>query len=287
MNGIVGMASLLLRENLLPGELQRIPEPLLMDAQDQVRAWHAQGGDEGPMMPIYHLNARACSALLPRAGTVVDLGCGSGRFSSYLARRRPDLKVVGFDLSQPMVDLGNSALGAAGLLPRVELRVGDMTSFASAVPPETALVVCQFALHHLPTLRDVEQCFVELAAVRRRTGCAFWIFDLARPRHRSTAVAYPEVLTPEAPEVFKLDSTNSLLAAYSHAELTEIAQRVFGQAAVNSALSRLFPLYQAFWAHSAAGADAGVRTELAAGVLSPTALRQYRALRAVMRGIPQ
>ena len=286
------MTSLLIRENLIDGRLERTPEELLvMASDDQVTAWHAQGDDAGPMLPIYHLNALACSRLLAGAGTVVDLGCGSGRFSSYLARRRPDLKIVGLDLSKPMVDLGNAALRDAGLSDRVELRVGDMTDFAHDLPPETALVVCQFALHHLPDLQLVEKCFRELAAVRGRTGCGFWLFDLARPRHRSTALAYPEVLTPDAPEVFKLDSVNSLLAAYSHAELADIAQRVFGPAAVHAALARLFPLYQAFWANGMSGdrstSEESTRRYVGGPALSLRARLQYQALRAILRGIPQ
>ena len=292
MKGILGMASLLIRENLISGHLERTPEELLvMESPEQVTAWHAQGGDEGPMLPIYHLNALACSRLVSTGGTVVDLGCGSGRFSSYLARCRPDLKIVGLDLSEPMVDLGNSALRDAGLGGRVELRVGDMTDFAHDLPSETALVVCQFALHHLPERQLVEKCFSELAAARARTGCGFWLFDLARPRHRSTALAYPEVLTPDAPEVFKLDSTHSLLAAYSHAELAEVVGRVFGQMRVEAVLARLFPLYQAFWVAGAAG-DGGARAASSRQFVSGRALSlrarlQYQALRAILRGIPQ
>lgn len=290
MNRVLGMLSMLIRENLISGRLQRIPEELLvMESQDQVTAWHGQGGEEGPMLPIYHLNALACSRLLPAGGTVVDLGCGSGRFSSYLARRRPDLKIVGFDLSEPMVDLGNAAIRDAGLGNRVELRVGDMTTFSSDLPAETTLVACQFALHHLPSLVDVEQCFREFATARRQTGCGFWIFDLARPRHASTSYAYPKVLTPEAPEVFQLDSTNSLMAAYSHAELFEVAERVWGRSAFKSVVARLFPLYQAFWVEGSGLGDAklGSTQEFEKGCeLSPRALRQYRALRAIFPRIP-
>lgn len=287
MKGLLGLASLLISENLIPGHIERKPEELLvMDSPEQVTAWHAQGADEGPMLPIYHLNALACSRLLPGSGMVVDLGCGSGRFSAYLARRRPDLKVVGFDLSKPMVDLGNAAIRESGLGDRVELRVGDMTSFASALPPETALVACQFALHHLPTLQHVDQCISQLAVARALTDCALWVFDLVRPRHASTVLAYPEILTPDAPEVFRLDSTNSLRASYAHAELAEVIDRVFGRSSIQSAVAKIFPLYQAFWV-AGAGGSGPVREFVGGRRLSPTAFVQYQALRAILRGIPQ
>lgn len=287
MKGLLGLLSLLIRENLIPGHIERTPEELLvMESPEQVTAWHAQGADEGPMLPIYHLNALACSRLLPGSGTVVDLGCGSGQFSAYLARRRPDLKIVGFDLSKPMVDLGNAALAESGLGDRVELRVGDMTAFASALPPDTALVACQFALHHLPSLLHVEQCLAELATARAQTNCALWFFDLVRPRHASTVLAYPEILTPDAPEVFRLDSSNSLRASYAHAELREVVDRVFGRSAIKSALAKIFPLYQAFWATGTGGAQP-IGEFVSGRRLSPMGFLQYRALRVILCGIPQ
>lgn len=288
MNRVFGILSMLVREHLVGGDLVRKPEELLvMDAQDQVAAWHGQGDDEGPIVPVYHLNALACSRFSPKGGTVVDLGCGSGRFATYLARRRPDLKIVGYDLSAPMVAVGNTAIVDAGLSDRVELRVGDMTDFARLIPGETALVSSVFALHHLPTLIEVRRCFDQLQAARDVTGCAIWLFDLARPRHAATAYDYPEALTPEAPKVFKDDSTNSLLAAYSHTELKSTLSVALGNESFQSSLARLFPLYQAFWTTSQRKA---VNSESVLPFSGPNpppkALQQYRMLRAIMPDFP-
>jgi ubiquinone/menaquinone biosynthesis C-methylase UbiE len=286
------MLSMLARENLVAGDLQRRPEEhLVMDAPEQAEAWHAQGADEGPILPVYHLNALACSRLTPFGATVVDLGCGSGRFASYLARQRPDLRIVGLDLSAPMVDMGNAALREAGLKDRVELRQGDMTAFAAELPAETGLINCLFAVHHLPGLEHVEKCLAEMRDASERTGCGFWILDLARPRHASTAVDYPRVFTPDAPQVFRTDSTNSLVAAYSHAELAGAVKRAFPSAAVRSARSRILPLYQAFWRAGRKLRDSGTppaRRSTAAGAALPAGTRsQYLALRAILSDFPR
>src|SRR3712207_7224483 len=47
---------------------------------------------------VHTFAARAISRLLPEGGTCVDLGCGSGRLLSRLARGRPDATIIGFDL---------------------------------------------------------------------------------------------------------------------------------------------------------------------------------------------
>lgn len=289
MNRAFGILSMLVREHFVSGKLKREPEELLvMDAQDQVEAWHGQGDDEGPIIPVYHLNALACSRLSPMGSTIVDLGCGSGRFATYLARRRPDLKIVGYDLSAPMVAVGNAAICDAGLHDRVELRVGDMTDFSRLIPGETALVSSVFAIHHLPTLIEVRRCFDQFKVSRDATGCAIWLFDLARPRHATTAYDYPEALTPDAPQVFKDDSTNSLLAAYTHVELKSILSEVLGNDSFSASLARLFPMYQAFWAPNR---NQPVHSKLALSFSPPPlqlkAMQQYQVLRAILFGIPQ
>lgn len=288
---LLGLLRMLISENLIFGSLERKPEEaLIMASQDQVVAWHAQGEDEGPIAPVYHLNALACGRLVPDGGTVVDLGCGSGRFASYLARYRTDLKIVGYDLSEEMVRVGNVSLKEGGLADRVELRVGDMTAFSRTMPSETALVASVFAMHHLPGIVDVKHCFRELAGARDRNGCAIWLFDLARPRHASTARAYPEVFTPSAPEVFKQDSINSLLAAYSHEEIRTIADDAIREAGWHSVIARWFPLYQAYWIGSRTEKGIGEQRTTALGTaesrLSSMAMRQYQALKMIMPGLP-
>lgn len=289
MNRMFGMLSMLLRENLISGNFVRKPEEsLVMDEHNQVTAWHDQGADDGPITSIYHLNAMACSSLAPLGGTVVDLGCGSGRYAAYLARLRPDLRIIGFDLSAPMVQIGNASLRANDLAERVELRQGDMTTFSQQLPSETVLINCLFAIHHLPSLHEVELCLTEIRNASEKTGCGFLIFDLVRPRHVRTAVDYPRVFTPDSPEAFRLDSTNSLIAAYSHAELKEVVDRVFGHATVQHILAHILPLYQAFWRMSKRQDKAQLLNFVEENKAKmPLGLRsQYQALRMMLPEFP-
>jgi len=218
-----------------------------MTDEASVRAFHKAGNAQGPLLGIYHFNARAIHALAPRGGIILDLGSGSGRFLAYLAHRRPDLRLIGLDLSPEMVALGNEMLRAEGLSDRAELREGDMTTFANALSPSPDLVSSIFSLHHLPTDANLRACANEMGKIVRATaGAAIWVFDHARPRREDTAVRFPEVFTPATSTAFKIDSSNSLRASWSFDELRE-ALRAGVDATMQCALARILPLYQIHW----------------------------------------
>ncbi len=69
--------------------------------------WNARKTETGPIHPRYALVA----ARLPDTGSVVDIGCGDGRFLRYLKASKPGLRLCGVDGSQSAVD----AVRAAGI----------------------------------------------------------------------------------------------------------------------------------------------------------------------------
>jgi len=241
---------LVLREKLSRQNIPRKPEPSsLMQEEHNVEGFHAEGSDNGALIPLYHFNARAMSHLMPPGGTLLDLGSGSGQFLRHLARCRPDIQIIGMDLSEPMVRLGNRSLNGAGLGNRVVLRSGDMTQFSSMVPSSIDVISSIFSLHHLPTIDDFEKCCKEIRHVRSTTSCAVWLFDHARPRHRRTLEEFPEIFTPASSLLFKQDSRNSLEASWSFDELCRTGDRLLGR--MNHELARVLPLYQIHWVHAA------------------------------------
>lgn len=247
MTRTIQAAWLALREGLSQSTLRRKAEPTPdMSDEENVQAFHAEGSEQGALLGVYHFNARAVHSLVPEGGTVVDLGCGSGQFLRYLARRRPDLRLVGLDLSEKMVSVGKAMLREQGLSDRVELRVGDMTVFSAKVPAVVHLMTSIFALHHLPTSTDLYACLREIERVRRRHTAGFWIFDHARPKRPDTAERFPGVFTPCAAPAFNADSTNSLIASWSFEELRSALTEAIGDE-FESSLARLLRLYQVHW----------------------------------------
>ena len=277
---------LILREAVFAEGLKRCLEPSsVMEDPQNVESFHAQGTDRGALIPVYHFNALAISALLPYNGTVIDLGSGSGQFLSYLARCRPDSNIIGLDLSEGMVNVGKKALRESSLEAAVRLDLGDMTRFSGQISERVDVLSSIFALHHLPSSEDLIRCFDEIKVVRERCSCGVWIFDHARPRSIETAKVFPELFTPEASESFKQDSTNSLLASFSFRELSERIDKA-SIGTFSHECSRILRLYQIHWLKAEdkqTSTQQGICRDI---TLRPEEYKTFRQLRMLFRRMP-
>jgi S-adenosylmethionine-diacylgycerolhomoserine-N-methlytransferase len=65
----------------------------------------------------------------PAGGNVLEIGCGTGRNLIAAARRYPDAKYFGVDVSQAMLDKAQAAVDAAGLGAQISLAQVDAASF--------------------------------------------------------------------------------------------------------------------------------------------------------------
>jgi ubiquinone/menaquinone biosynthesis C-methylase UbiE len=113
-------------------------------------------------------------AALPRGGTVVDVGCGTGTFAIGLAAARPDAKVIGVDGDPEILARARAKPGADA----VEWRDG----LAGSLPlPDASADVATISLvlHHLLP----EQKREAMAEVRRvlKPGGSFQIADWGAP----------------------------------------------------------------------------------------------------------
>jgi 2-polyprenyl-3-methyl-5-hydroxy-6-metoxy-1,4-benzoquinol methylase len=66
----------------------------------------------------------AVAAQLPAAGRILEVGCGHGVLSLYLAMTSPDRQVVGIDVDEDKLAAARAAAGAAGLAATFEVVAG-------------------------------------------------------------------------------------------------------------------------------------------------------------------
>jgi S-adenosylmethionine-diacylgycerolhomoserine-N-methlytransferase len=65
----------------------------------------------------------------PSGGAVLEVGCGTGRNLIEAARRYPNAKLYGFDISRVMLETAGRSIRSAGLQDRITIAEGDATSF--------------------------------------------------------------------------------------------------------------------------------------------------------------
>jgi ubiquinone/menaquinone biosynthesis C-methylase UbiE len=232
------------REKLTRGESLRVPEPMVMDEPEGAAEYDAIGNTL--QAGIHQFNALGTSRLLPEGGTVVDLGCGSGRLLVRLAKGRPDARIIGLDLSDPMLEMGRELMERERIADRVELRKGDITTFDSDVADSFDVVSCNFALHQLPSEDLAQSCLQAIARARSATGCGVWIFDFARLRNPKTWPAFASMVEWAGPVVYH-DGLASERAAFTFEELRSMLERA-GLQDVEHVLSKPLGDQQVHWA---------------------------------------
>jgi S-adenosylmethionine-diacylgycerolhomoserine-N-methlytransferase len=65
----------------------------------------------------------------PDRGTVLEIGCGTGRNLILAARRFPHARLYGVDISAAMLETAAASIARAGLDGRIALARGDATAF--------------------------------------------------------------------------------------------------------------------------------------------------------------
>jgi ubiquinone/menaquinone biosynthesis C-methylase UbiE len=120
---------------------------------------------------------------LATAGEAVDLGCGAGHLAVELAKRAPELRITGIDLSEEMTAAARSRAANAGLGPRVRFKQGDVCQLPF-IDGSLDLVVSSLSLHHwsrpVMVLDEVCRVLRRPDPVRGRLGGAFVILDIRR-----------------------------------------------------------------------------------------------------------
>jgi ubiquinone/menaquinone biosynthesis C-methylase UbiE len=146
---------------------------------------------------------------------VLDIGCGPGDVTIRFARANPRYQFHGVDGSAAMLRCARQLLKRSPYLARrIRLIRGRIPSVRMPVPAYD-VILSSSLLHHLPDPDILWQ------TVRRysRTGTLVFIADLRRPSSRTRARSLVARYSSTEPEVLQRDFYNSLLAAFTPAEV--------------------------------------------------------------------
>jgi tRNA (cmo5U34)-methyltransferase len=231
---------------------------MVMDDPDSVAQFHAGGASSPGMLAVYDFNARALDALLPQHGRLLDLGVGSGRALSAVLRRRPDLTATAVDLAPNMLAAAEALFAEEGIGDRVELVQADITALPARLTTNGwDAISCMWTLHQLPDVDVLHAALRQIAALRRDSGAAIWIFDLQRLRDPAAFPSMLAVLDSAISPVLRKDAIASEAAAFTVTELTAAISAAGCDANMCSGVARPLPYVQAHWLPAASGRPRG------------------------------
>jgi ubiquinone/menaquinone biosynthesis C-methylase UbiE len=196
---------------------QRIPEQeAIVDSrqiEDYIRL------SEKLMSYVYQEVVDEAAKLVPIAGRVLDVGTGLGMLAMTLARKNPQVKIIGLDVSEQMVEAGRALVEKRGLSERISFEKAD----AKEMPfPEGFFdaVISYGSLHHCV---GPEKVFDEINRVRKPTGMIY-VADLRRDQPQITLWLLHLFVRLRAGRRMAEEMVGSVNAAYTPSEIEKMME---------------------------------------------------------------
>ncbi|HEY9148868.1 MAG TPA: class I SAM-dependent methyltransferase [Gammaproteobacteria bacterium] len=192
--------------------MERIPEPELMDDLEQARAY-ARADFEAPHSRFIELFREHFPEEVVD-GVVLDIGCGTGDITKRFAHAYPDCRIHAVDGAEQMLVFARQTVESERLQQRVRL-FQCMFPTDSLAGEHYDAVICNSLLHHLAEPQVLWEAIKQFA----REGAAVFVMDLMRCETIEQAAAMVCDYSADEPEVLQRDFYNSLLAAFTPAEV--------------------------------------------------------------------
>ncbi len=226
-----------------PG-LEGIEDAEAARAYDRINRW--------PQFRLLRRMIAAKLACYQPKGTLVDVGCGPGRLTLLIARRYPNLHVVGVDSAEEMIRTAASNAAALGLSNRVEFRLGDVAGLPMT-EDTVDFAISTLSLHHWS---DPGRGCAEIHRILKPGG-QLLLFDLRRDPRRFFywLLRFAQKVVVPAGLRRIQEPLGSLLASYTQAELQDLFARLpFKEWKIEGGAGWAFA-----WAAKGAHADRSVR----------------------------
>lgn len=195
--------------------MKRVPEPELMDSDEQARAYAAADFSEAHQS--YVTLFQASFPERPPGATVLDLGCGAADVVIRFAQANPRYTFHAVDGSAAMLRCARKALrGHPELVRRIKLARGFIPE-ARLPRRNYDVILSSNFLHHL---HEPEALWQTIRRYAKRRALVF-VTDLFRPPNRAAAKKLVERYSAAEPAILQRDFLNSLLASFTVEEVRE------------------------------------------------------------------
>jgi len=194
-------------------QMPRTPEPEVMDGQAEAEAYAETDFSE--------VNQAFVDRLLAIVGPLdeahaVDLGTGPGDIPLRVLKARPAWQVVAVDASPAMLEAAGEAQAAAGIEQGIQWLLADAKATGLAAD-SVDVIFSNSILHHI---NDAGKFWAEVRRLAR-PGATVLLRDLARPTDEAAARRIVDTYAGGESELLRKEYYDSLLAAYTPAEVRE------------------------------------------------------------------
>jgi SAM-dependent methyltransferase len=193
--------------------MKRIPEPELMDEQEQAEAYAEADWSEAHDKIAGYFRERFPNFA---SGRVLDLGCGPADVTVRFAVAFPSITALGVDGSEAMLGFGRRRVHDDGLDARIQLENHYLPD-PSLDKQKFDAVISNSLLHHMADPVVLWQTAANCA----KPGAPVLVIDLLRPADHDAAVHLVHEHAQDAPPVLQRDFIASLHAAYTVDEVRE------------------------------------------------------------------
>lgn len=215
----LGLLSKLSRQKIV-----RVPEPNVVTTDENaVRDYDR--AMESSLSILYGTHILVLKLLLrdnAKELSVLDLACGPGIFTSWMAKILNPKDICGLDLSEPMLESSRRRFGQLKPSCRFDFIHQNITDLSHFKNGEFNLVTFMEAAHHLPTPQDVTKVLREAERVCSPQGIIF-VSDLVRPKNEKIFKIYYDWISLRNKELnmpaHNVDFLNSLRASWTSDEL--------------------------------------------------------------------
>jgi len=191
---------------------ERIPEPELMDTEEQALAYAMADFSDAHGMFVDQFRVLYGSRCSP--WKVLDLGCGPADITLRFATAHPACRIDAVDGAEAMLRHARRAVRDRHLDARIHLVHGHLPQ-RSFPQPMYDVIISNSLLHHLADPMVLWNT-VKMAGGK---GTIVFVMDLLRPTERDRVDELVVHYAGQEPEILQSDFRNSLLAAYRPDEL--------------------------------------------------------------------
>jgi len=199
--------------------MKRTPEPDLMNQAEQAYAY-ANADFTEPHNTFVSIFKNKL-ILNPKHEKVLDLGCGPCDITIRMAKQFPNFSFTAIDGATEMLKLGELSIEKNKLKNKIQLINAyipiEKIKLSSQLNHNFDIIISNSLLHHLKNPMDLWMSIRNYAS----PNANILIMDLLRPKNKSEAERLVDQYSEHEPEILKKDFYNSLLAAYSVAEVQQ------------------------------------------------------------------